>query len=77
MSTEIYPDLGVTGELTRIAQILIDAADNPADVRVETRGGSTFFVVPDALADKVSLNPEKPKPTQKSGEKGKAKADGK
>lgn len=77
MSAEIYPDLAVPGELTRVAQLLIQAADNPADVLVETRGGSTFFVVPDALADKVNLNPEKPKPTPKSGDKGKAKADGK
>jgi hypothetical protein len=76
VSTEIYPDLGIAGELTRVAQVLIKAADDPADVRVETRGGSTFFVVPDALADKVNLNPEKPKPT-KSGAKGKAQADGK
>lgn len=76
MSTIIYPDYSVEGELTRVAQILLDAADNPADVLVETGGGSTFFVVPDEVAAKISLSNETPK-AEETSKKGKARSDGK
>lgn len=79
MSTVIYPDHHIEGEMTRVAQLLLDAADSPADVLVETRGGSAFFVVPDEVATKVQLNLQEEAETKavEGSKKGKARSDGK
>jgi len=68
MSVTIRPD-HTSDEITRIAQALLAAADDPRDVRVETFGDGPVFVVPDEVAQKAKLNPETPEETKTSSSK--------
>lgn len=58
MSVTIVPDYHNPGETTRIAQLLVAAADDPRDIVTESGPNGTVFVVPDELAAKVKLNTE-------------------
>lgn len=80
MTVRIYPPSGDSSEVTRIAASLLDAADNPSQVVVETGvGNGLSFLVPDEVAAKANLNlepePEGDAPAEgkkKSGKKGAA-----
>lgn len=62
MAVIVKPDNSIPGETTRVAALLIAAADNPADVKTDTMSDNGLvFVVPDEVAAKVDLNPPKPK----------------
>jgi hypothetical protein len=68
MTVIIRPDQS-SEELSRVAQLLIAAADNVADVKLETFGDGPYFVVPDELAAKVDLNPAEEKTEPKASKK--------
>lgn len=72
MSVVIRPDQD-PDEITRVAKALLAAADDPADVRLETFGDGPVFVVTDEVAKKAVLNPEDkpkdPKPETKTSKK--------
>lgn len=73
MSVTIVPDYHNPGEATRIAQLLVAAADDPRDIVTESGPNGTVFVVPDEVAAKVKLNTdEDPAAPAPKGQKRKA-----
>jgi len=78
VTVRIYPPSGDSSEATRIAASLLDAADHPSQVAVETGvGNGLSFLVPDEVAAKANLNldQEGDAPAEgkkKSGKKGAA-----
>lgn len=72
MTVIIRPDQGDPDELSRVAAILIGAAADPREVRLETFGDGPYFVVPDEVAKKAQLNQpetEESKPEPKASKK--------
>lgn len=78
MTVRIYPPSGDSSEVSRMAAALLEAAENPSQVTVETGvGNGLSFLVPDEVAAKANLNlpPEEDTPAEgkkKSGKKGAA-----
>lgn len=76
MSVRIQPPPGDPAETTRMAKALLDAADDPQDVKTVTDGSGLAFLVPDQVAKKANLNIENPDEEEpgkkKSAKKGNA-----
>jgi len=72
MTVYIKPGHG-NDEATRVAQLLLGAADDPRQVKTDTTGDGLVFAVPEELAAKVDLNPPKddvpPAAKKKTGRK--------
>jgi hypothetical protein len=58
MVIRVQPPAGNSQEVTRIAKLLIAAADSPGDVQTVTDGPTVGFLVPDDVAGKVNLDPD-------------------
>lgn len=59
MTIRVQPPAGNSEETTRIARLLLEAAENePHRVHAVTDGPSVAFLVPEEVASKVLFNPE-------------------
>lgn len=56
MTIRVQPPAGNSQETSRIARLLVEAADDPGDVVAVSDGPSLGFLVPETVAAKVKFN---------------------